>query len=105
MPEISAALRAEVRSRAAGRCEYCLVPEKLTLVPHEVDHIIATKHGGGTPPAIWHCVARSATSTKEATSLPSTRKVVKCSAYSILAAINGTSISNCVVVRSYRSPR
>src|SRR5260370_37430259 len=47
MPEISTALRAEVRSRAAGRCEYCLVPEKLTLVPHEVDHIIATKHGGG----------------------------------------------------------
>ncbi len=48
MPEISAAPRAEVRSRAVGRCEYCLVPEKLTLVPHEVDHIIATKHGGGT---------------------------------------------------------
>ncbi len=48
MPEIGAALRAEVRSRAAGRCEYCLVPEELTLVPHEVDHIIAMKHGGGT---------------------------------------------------------
>jgi hypothetical protein len=48
MPEISAALRSGVRSRAAGRCEYCLVPEELTLVPHEVDHIIATKHGGGT---------------------------------------------------------
>jgi HNH endonuclease len=24
------------------------VPGKLTLVPHEVDHIISTKHGGGT---------------------------------------------------------
>jgi hypothetical protein len=48
MPEISAALRAEVRSRAKGRCEYCLVPESLTLVTHEVDHIIAAKHGGAT---------------------------------------------------------
>jgi 5-methylcytosine-specific restriction endonuclease McrA len=46
MPEISVALRAEVRSRAKGRCEYCLVPESLTLVEHEVDHIIAAKHGG-----------------------------------------------------------
>jgi hypothetical protein len=25
-----------------------LVPESLTLVSHEIDHIIATKHGGGT---------------------------------------------------------
>ena len=48
MPEISAALRAEVRSRAKGRCEYCFVPESLTLVTHEVDHIIAAKHGGAT---------------------------------------------------------
>jgi len=46
MPEISAAIRAEVRSRAKDRCEYCLVPEGLTLASHEVDHIIAAKHGG-----------------------------------------------------------
>jgi len=46
MPEIAASLRAEVRSRAKGRCEYCLVPEALTLVAHEIDHIIAAKHGG-----------------------------------------------------------
>lgn len=46
MPEIAASLRAEVRARANGRCEYCLVPEALTLVPHEIDHIIAAKHGG-----------------------------------------------------------
>ena len=48
MPEVSTALRAEVRSRARLRCEYCLVPEGLTLVPHEIDHIIAAKHGGGS---------------------------------------------------------
>jgi len=48
MPEISGALRAGVRARAKGRCEYCLVPESMTLVTHEVDHIIAAKHGGAT---------------------------------------------------------
>jgi hypothetical protein len=48
MPEVSSALRAEVRSRAKRRCEYCLIPEGLTLVPHEIDHIIAAKHGGGS---------------------------------------------------------
>ncbi|HEY7386986.1 MAG TPA: HNH endonuclease signature motif containing protein [Bryobacteraceae bacterium] len=48
MPEISAALRAEVRSRARERCEYCLVPETIALIRHEVDHVIASKHGGET---------------------------------------------------------
>ncbi len=48
MAEINASLRAEVRSRAARRCEYCLIPEALTFVTHEVDHIIAAKHGGDT---------------------------------------------------------
>src|SRR6266567_1847623 len=46
MSDVSAALRAEVRSRARRRCEYCLVPEGVTLVEHEVDHVIALKHGG-----------------------------------------------------------
>src|SRR5580704_10083899 len=48
MPEISAALRSEVRSRAENRCEYCLTPELVSLIGHELDHIIATKHGGQT---------------------------------------------------------
>ena len=48
MPEVSPALRAEIRSRAKQRCVYCLVPEGLTLVPHEIDHIVAVKHGGGS---------------------------------------------------------
>jgi hypothetical protein len=48
MAEIPGALRLEVRSRAGGRCEYCQVPEAITLIPHEIDHIIATKHGGDT---------------------------------------------------------
>src|SRR5713226_7286550 len=48
MPDVSAALRAEVRARARLRCEYCLALESLTLVGHGVDHIIAVKHGGDT---------------------------------------------------------
>ena len=41
-------LRRVVHERAADRCEYCLVPEALTLAPHWVDHIVAEKHGGRT---------------------------------------------------------
>lgn len=48
MSDVSAALRTQVRDRAKQRCEYCLVPESLTLIEHEVDHIIALKHGGQT---------------------------------------------------------
>ena len=43
---ISPALRKEVRERAKGCCEYCLLPEEQAFFPHEPDHIIATKHGG-----------------------------------------------------------
>jgi len=35
-----------VRRRAGARCEYCLVPEAVTLVTHEVDHVVARKHRG-----------------------------------------------------------
>jgi len=43
---ISAGQRALVRRRAGARCEYCLVPEAVTLVTHEVDHVVARKHRG-----------------------------------------------------------
>lgn len=42
------ALRRLVRERAKERCEYCLIPEALTLSRHWVDHVIAEKHGGLT---------------------------------------------------------
>jgi hypothetical protein len=48
MPDIGAALRELVRSRAAGLCEYCGIPEQLTLSEHEIDHVIALKHAGQT---------------------------------------------------------
>ncbi|MCL1493485.1 MAG: HNH endonuclease [Pseudanabaena sp. Salubria-1] len=45
---ISAKIRKLVRDRAQNCCEYCLIPESLTLVPHQVDHVITEKHGGKT---------------------------------------------------------
>ncbi len=48
---IHAALRREVRERADGRCEYCLLAEEDAFFPHEPDHIVAEKHGGATDAA------------------------------------------------------
>jgi hypothetical protein len=48
---VSAELRRMVRERAGGRCEYCLIPEAVTFALHEVDHIVAEKHGGLTEAA------------------------------------------------------
>jgi hypothetical protein len=45
---ISAALRRLVEERANYQCEYCLLPAKVAFFPHEIDHIIAEKHGGET---------------------------------------------------------
>ncbi|MDB6021336.1 MAG: endonuclease [Pedosphaera sp.] len=45
---ISQQLRREIRVRAGGRCEYCLILEALLLAGCEVDHIISRKHGGIT---------------------------------------------------------
>jgi hypothetical protein len=43
---ISAALRRLVYDRANHACEYCLMPELAAFVAHEIDHVIAEKHGG-----------------------------------------------------------
>ncbi len=42
------ALERLVWRRARGRCEYCLIPQKLDEIPFELDHILARKHGGQT---------------------------------------------------------
>ena len=49
-----------VRRRAAGRCEYCHLPQAATWLPFEIDHIIARKHGGRTigsnlALSCWYC--------------------------------------------------
>jgi hypothetical protein len=37
-----------IRTRAGGRCEYCLIPEFAFPLPFQIDHILAEKHGGQT---------------------------------------------------------
>jgi hypothetical protein len=57
---VPAALRREVIERAGNRCEYCRLQAEIAFYPHEVDHIIAEKHGGTTDIdnlafACWRC--------------------------------------------------
>ncbi len=48
MTRPSAELRRQVIELAHDRCEYCRVPQILALATHQVDHVIAEKHGGET---------------------------------------------------------
>lgn len=50
-------IRGQVRQRALGRCEYCRLPDWLTELPHEADHIRAIKHHGPTELSnlAWAC--------------------------------------------------
>jgi len=41
-------LRRQVVERAGNCCEYCLLRQELTASTHQVDHVIAEKHGGQT---------------------------------------------------------
>jgi hypothetical protein len=63
---IPAALRRLVEQRAGHRCEYCLLLASISLIPHEVDRVIAEKHGGKTEAdnlaqACWRCNRRKGT--------------------------------------------
>jgi HNH endonuclease len=44
----TAELRRQVIERAANRCEYCHIRQEDAGSRHQVDHIIAEKHGGQT---------------------------------------------------------
>lgn len=49
-----------VRKRAAGRCEYCRLPQDSSSIPFEIDHIIPRKHHGPTVASnlaysCWYC--------------------------------------------------
>lgn len=45
---IPASLRREISEQAHECCEYCLQPESFSFSYHEIDHVIAEKHGGTT---------------------------------------------------------
>ena len=60
MTYVSTALRRDVIERAGNRCEYCQLPAGVAFFPHEVDHVVAEKHGGATDIdnlafACWRC--------------------------------------------------
>ena len=46
--KVSSDLRELAQRRAHGACEYCRVPPSASILPHQVDHIIARKHYGPT---------------------------------------------------------
>ena len=45
---MDATLQQLVWQRARRRCEYCHFPADIALLPFQIDHIIAEKHGGPT---------------------------------------------------------
>jgi hypothetical protein len=50
----------EVRVRAAGRCEYCRLPQSAFRRPFHIEHIVARQHGGTSRSdnlalACWNC--------------------------------------------------
>lgn len=45
---IPASLRQQVAQRASGACEYCLIHQTFSIYSHEIDHVVALKHGGQT---------------------------------------------------------
>lgn len=57
MTYVSAGLRRDVIERAGNCCEYCGVSQEDRVMPCEVDHIIAEKHGGTTTfdNLCWSC--------------------------------------------------
>lgn len=57
---LSASVRQLVAERAGQRCEYCLLTVGVAFFAHEVDHVVARKHGGRSDPAnlalaCWRC--------------------------------------------------
>jgi 5-methylcytosine-specific restriction endonuclease McrA len=44
--KLSGDTRELVQRRAQGACEYCLLPQEASILPHQVDHIIGKQHRG-----------------------------------------------------------
>lgn len=50
-------LRSQIRQRACLRCEYCHLPEAVSELRFQADHVLAAKHGGitATENLCWSC--------------------------------------------------
>ena len=63
LTHIPAELRRIVVERAENLCEYCRLPAAVAFYPHEIDHVVAEKHGGKSEAdnlafACWRCNRR-----------------------------------------------
>lgn len=45
---ISESLKKSVIQRVHNCCEYCLMENDVSFIPHQIEHIISLKHGGTT---------------------------------------------------------
>lgn len=71
-------LREQVRERAGGHCEYCLVHERYSIKSYQADHIIAEKHGGqaASENLAWSCAVCNYLKGADLTSIdPSSGKI------------------------------
>jgi 5-methylcytosine-specific restriction endonuclease McrA len=76
---LPSSVRQLVYDRAAGCCEYCLIPETAVLAVHQIDHIISKKHGGSDEVAnlALSCVLCNKHKGSDLTSIdPDTGKIV-----------------------------
>src|SRR5438552_3725219 len=50
-------MRTRVQQRAQHACEYCRLPQRASLLPHQIDHIIAQQHMGSDEESnlCWFC--------------------------------------------------
>jgi hypothetical protein len=55
---IPAALRRQVEARAENCCEFCKLPVGMSFYSHEIDHVIAEKHGGTTTVDNSRCIRK-----------------------------------------------
>ena len=96
MTHISAALRRLVHERAGGACEYCLAPEATALFAHEMDHVVAEKHGGTTTEdkLALACAACNLYKGSDIGSIdPVTGELVPCSTHTVIAGAMHSSSS------------
>ena len=104
MPDIDSSLRQLVRLRARGVCEYRGISESLTLAEHEIDHVIAVKHGGQTVADNLALSCSVCNRSKEATSHRSIPIQESLHRSFIRAWIVGVTTSSFATARSSASP-
>ena len=72
-------VRRFVAERAGHRCEYCLLHERDSYTPHQVDHILSQKHAGSSDPEnlAWACIRCNAWKGSDISSInPETGEIV-----------------------------